>query len=232
MRFHVLLDPLRGRRLLPYDHQYLLMSWIYRVLEEKLGSTAGMVHDLPGFKPFTFSYVLSEKRKPVKSGVLCYGRTGFFFSTPDPELGRLFSHAVAHEVVRLGSSFEAIVSSVSILKEPDFGERAVFRSLSPVVVRKNDADLLPTEPGFYERLSGIVQRKYYDFTGMAPGRISFRVEGDVKIKRHRVRKGYCKGVLFSRLVVTGDPGLIAFGYQAGFGSRTGEGFGMVEVIRE
>ncbi|MCD6590780.1 MAG: hypothetical protein J7K72_02295, partial [Candidatus Aenigmarchaeota archaeon] len=61
MRFKVVISLSKENQILPYDHQHFLASYIYKIIRVQDPSYSLDLHDVNKTKPFTFSYIMSQK---------------------------------------------------------------------------------------------------------------------------------------------------------------------------
>ncbi len=237
MRVCVALGNSAGKEI-PYDYHYLLSSAIYRWI--KLGDEllATKLHYSKEIKPFTFSELLGkmvavdDKYMRINSE-----NVSLIFSSPIKEYVSAFVEGCLQAAeLRIGRlSFP--VERVEILRKPEIKNRMTFKTLSPVVVstgiRKRDKVdkwyLYPTDKNWYINIERNLRKKYEFLYGRT-------AEGTLRIKvlNFKPKKYTVKGpVRASHLTfeASGNTDLIEIGYFAGFGERTAQGFGCVEVVK-
>ncbi|MEM2591409.1 MAG: CRISPR-associated endoribonuclease Cas6, partial [Thermofilaceae archaeon] len=89
--------------------------------------------------------------------------------------------------------------------------------------------LSPEEPDFARVLSDNLRRKAQALSGEVPdGELRFEWLGEPRSKLMRVNDTDIRGWMM-RFRVSGPVELIRLGYDAGFGERNAQGFGMVRV---
>jgi len=221
--------------ILPFDHQYYLASFIYKSIHKSDCAYAADLHTRNKFKHFTFSYVLCKRRKKTREGIKILDDLAYFIvSSPDKEFMKLLINGLlSHSKFRI-KHVVGDIQSIKVLRPPKFKNSVVFKTLSPIIVRRGNKEgngwvsLYPKDEGFTEQLISNLRRRFLDFYGRE-GR-SIRVKVDQFIpKRHLIINTYhrCSHVVMR---VEGDMDLIRYGYEAGFGEKNALGFGMVKII--
>ncbi len=239
MRIRVEIALTKPDVVLPFDHQYHLASYIYRALEKVNPSYALELHQPKRYKFFTFSYLMSENRKITEKGILIKGGEIYFFvSSPSSKFIKTLVEAMlANPEVKI-AGIEGVIKEVKILEIPKFENRAKFRTLSPILVRKpvkengrlRGKELYPTDEEFEKRLISNLIRKYSHFYNKKKENPKLSVKFiRFKPKRHRILNTYHRCVL-GEFLVEGDKELIKFAYECGFGEKNSMGFGMVKIM--
>jgi len=142
-------------------------------------------------------------------------------------------NTVIDAVVRLKDRWEGIrvgngnfrVGDITV--DPPVKIKGSFITLSPVVVESEGRFLLPGDPDFPSALAETVERRMEVLTGNRPSYFSFKVEEYTEAEVPSLQ-GKVKGFV-GRLKVRADKGTLNFIYDYGLGSRTTDGFGMLEV---
>jgi CRISPR-associated endoribonuclease Cas6 len=129
---------------------------------------------------------------------------------------------------------------VEVEEPPKFEGRCLFQTLSPIVastgVRKGSKMehrfLSPDEDDFWRVLETNLRRKAL-VLDIVPSRepLSFELVGRWRSKLFRVHGTMVRGFEM-KFQVTGDAELLRIGYEAGFGERNTQGFGMVKMLRQ
>ncbi len=237
MRFRVEVD--FGKKIvIPYDHQYHLASYIYNRLADVDPTYAEILHQSKEPKPYTFSYLMVEKREVYEKGIISKdGKAYFFISSPDKKfLETLINGMFSSPRFKLGE-YEGVITEVRVLKPPDFSNSMEFKTLSPILVRKpvdsekglKAKDLYPSDLEFYTLLKKNLTKRYRSFYGEdSEGNVEIEFL-EFKPKRHRILNTFHRCVL-GKFKIFGDKKLIQFGYEAGFGEKGSMGFGMVKTM--
>lgn len=231
---------LRSKRIqkLPLNYNYMVASAIYRKIMS-VRPELGLHSRQQRFKFFTFSRLFPEGFRRVVQDKLWLKDCRFLFSSPKASVVSAFVEGVLGEPEFQITNARFVVERIETLKTPEIGSEVVFRTLSPIVVRtvvdadgrRKTWDLYPSERKFYENLRKNLLGKYEDFYGTPPSG-DFQVEprGAAKLVRTQIKNTWHRGTMMS-FVARGDPALLKFGYEAGFGEKNSMGFGMVEVVK-
>lgn len=245
MRFKISLHPEGERLKLPYNYNHALAAAIYSFLAQgditfsHFLHQEGFYHQGKTFKLFTFSPLLSKRRKAIKDGLIMEGRIDWFISSPREEFVTNLAHGILEQGLLLFFGQRLIVEEVEVLNQPAFGDQASFRTLSPIVISTGEVGsngrfhkkyLSPEEPGFSPILEENLRRKYQACYGKeAPGEgLSLKLLRTPQSKLIDYKGIKIRG-WFMHFIVEGNAELIKIGYEAGFGENNSAGFGMVEV---
>jgi len=184
-------------------------------------------------KPFTFSVyfpgLVGEEGDKFNVG----DRAILNFSTSSYEVGTYVYNGLLE--LRSFPLFdnELKLSHIELRRTADIkGDKAVFKTLSPVLVNtkgKRDWYLLPGQEGFEEGLRFSVREISRVFLGIEDVRIDFKpISIRRKVARHynMDRQGFV-GVF----ELSGPPRVLDLIYHVGLGVCRSQGFGMLEVLR-
>ena len=175
MRFKISLHPEGERLKLPYSYNHALAAAIYSFLAQADSTFSqflhqqGFYHQGKAFKLFTFSPLLSKRRKAIKDGLLMEGRIDWFISSPREEFVTSLAQGILAQGFLPFLNQRLIVEEVEVLSQPAFGDQASFRTLSPIVVSTGEVGsngkfhkkfLSPEEPEFSQILEENLKRKY------------------------------------------------------------------------
>lgn len=225
---------------IPYNYNHVLSAIIYRRIADL--ELASQLHGAEGFKFFTFSQISIPRRKAFKNFLLSEdGRFHFFISSPNTEL---IKSLVEGFIDRPEIDFlrrRVNVEYVEFLEPPEFRRNMKFRTLSPLIIKtvkeedgvRKQWDVNPNDLKFYENLQRNLVRKYREFHGDYDGDEYLRVvpyQRSIKRKRIMIPKEGAETyhrAYHMKFRVEGDPRLIEFGYDCGFGEKNSMGFGMV-----
>jgi len=218
------------------DHA--LSEWLH----EK-GHTYGERH----FKLFTFSRLFG-KREARNGRIRFLGPAHFYLGSVDVQiLSSLAEHLLTKPSVRLGNS-ECRVAEVGVEPEPeiDSAKPVLVKTLSPITAystlstpegRKKTYYYAPQEEEWSEALISNLKRKAKALEWTAD------VDEDLKeawVRPYKVRSGDQKILTFKGTLIKGWMGLynvklpepyFQLAYDAGFGAKNAQGFGMVRVVR-
>jgi CRISPR-associated endoribonuclease Cas6 len=249
MRLRISLVAEEAPLLVPIQYNHLLQGLIYNNLDKALSEwlhEEGYSYGTRRFKLFTFSRLFGKRE--VENGRIRFsGPAHFYLSAVDAEvLGSLAEHLLKKPSVRLGSA-ECRVAEVGVEPEPEVDPANPVRVkvLSPITAystlstpdgRKKTYYYSPQEREWGEALISNLKRKAKALGWAAD------VDEDLKeawVRPYKVRMADQKILNFKGTVIKGWTGLyevklpepyFRLGYDAGFGAKNAQGFGMVDVI--
>ncbi|WP_297419852.1 CRISPR-associated endoribonuclease Cas6 [Thermococcus sp.] len=241
MRVEIKFRPVEEGTILPFNYNYdvynQLLSKIALVSPE-IAHEAEVSH----VDYFTFSRMMVRKREllPDRGIKVLSDDVSLYVSSSSAEIIKAVVEGfIDSPTLQIGDA-SFIAEDVKILKEPTLGGRALFSTLSPIMVRTvklNDDkmkiwDLYPNEEAFFDKLRKVMLMRYSAMVGSMPEEKDFAIEV-VKFKPVRilVKDTYYRGSLMI-FRYTGSKEIARFGYENGFGEKTRYGFGMVKVIDE
>ena len=152
------------------------------------------------------------------------------FSSGDPDV----FDAVIDGVVRLKDRWENLSIGTGNFRVGDITVdrevvgRGTLLTLSPVVLERDGAFLLPGEEGYPDALRDIMAGRMRILERKEPQRFSVEVLEYEEVEVPSLR-GRAKGFV-GRIRLLADRESVRFAYDYGLGSRTMDGFGMVDVI--
>ncbi len=251
MRLRVSLEAEGGVLRAPVQYNHLLQGLIYanldRVLSEWLHEK-GHAYGQRRFKLFTFSRLFG-KRGASNGRVEFHGPVHFYLGSVDSEvLGSFAEHLLTKPDVRLGNA-RCWVAEVGVEPEPKVDQRnpMLVKALSPITAystlqtpdgKKKTYYYAPQEQEWGESLVSNIARKAKALDWAAD------VDEDLRgayVKPRKVGKTDQQILSFKGFWIKGWTGLyevnlpepyFRLAYDAGFGAKNAQGFGMVEVIRE
>lgn len=228
---------------LSWNYPENLQALVYRWLAEADGQLARALHDrgyvFKGhrYKLFVYSLLHGEHSKGDREGIELSGQIKWQIASPCIE----FMEALALGLLRLDEvrleQNRLRLEAVSVPPTPQFSSgRAYLRTLSPIVVSTvleqngllKKRFLAPEDSHFGRVLGENLCRKASLLSVAAEAKIEFE---PVKLKSRL----FCLHGTYVRgwegwFFVEAAPELLQVGYEAGFGERNGQGFGMVEVV--
>lgn len=230
---------------LPYDYQYWLASMLLDRLNTADGELADFLHSHTGYKYYTFSWLLSDDLKTTDSG-LQFDKGYFYLTSPDKKFIQGFASGLLQEPkFNLGHT-EFIVESIEILDGKEIRSEVTFKTLSPIYTKtkrekKGEWDLLPLKDmKWHENIHNNLLNRYIEYYGEEPERDDFEITkfyGQPEYKRVSIKKRenseekeYYKRCARIKFDVEGNPEMLKFGYDAGFGQGNAMGFGCVGVV--
>ena len=234
---------------LPLQYNHLLQGLVYHNLDRALSRwlhEEGHAYGARRFKLFTFSR-LYGKRETENGRVRFDGPVHFYLSAVDMEiLGSLAEHLLTKPAVRLGNA-RCQVTEVGVEPEPkiDPTKPIRVRALSPITAystletpdgRKKTYYYAPQEGEWSEALVSNLKRKAKALDWAAD--VDEDLEG-AWVRPYKVRMADQKILNFKGTVIKGWTGLyevklpepyFRLAYDAGFGAKNAQGFGMVRVV--
>src|SRR5215207_986795 len=233
---------------LPIQYNHLLQGLIYTNLDSVLGSWLhgkGYAYGPRSFKLFTFSRLFGNTS--IGEGRIRFADPFYFYlGAVDAEvLGSLAEHLLRKPLVRLGSA-ECLVQEVGVEPEPQIDPTKPIRikALSPITAystlntpegRKKTYYYAPQEGEWSEALISNLKRKAKALEWTT------NVDEDLKeawVRPYKVKSGDQKILTFKGTLIKGWTGLyevklpepyFRLAYDAGFGAKNAQGFGMVGV---
>lgn len=250
MRIRVSLNSDRGSLHVPVQYNHLLQGLIYTNLDTALSRwlhDEGHAYGQRRFKLFAFSRLFGNRR--AENGRLRFdGPVHFYLSAVDTEvLGSLAEHLLTKPTVRLGSA-QCRITEVGVEPEPEIdpAKLMIVKTLSPITAystlhtpsgSKKTYYYAPQEKEWSESLVANVARKAKALGWAAD--VDKDLEG-AYVRPRKVKAGDQKVLSFKGFVIKGWTGLyeaklpepyFRLAYDAGFGAKNAQGFGMVEVVR-
>lgn len=152
------------------------------------------------------------------------------FSSGSPEV----FDTVIDGVIRIKDRWESVVLGGGrfrvgdITVEQDRPLRSSFFTLSPVVLEREGTFLLPESEGYGEKLRETMAIRMRLLEGREPERFSVEVVEHEGVEVPSLR-GRTRGFV-GRIKLLADAHTMRFAHDYGLGSRTTDGFGMLEVI--
>jgi len=222
---------------LPFDYQYELASLLYNRMQIADEDLAEEMHSDSGYKFYTFSWLKFEE-VDVDRGLI-FDDAWFYISSPANDMVETLAEGLLEEPVLTLCDQDMEVKAVEGLPERDIGEKALFKTLSPIYLKTlkevdgdlTEWDLYPGQQKWNENLRNNLLSRYEAFNGGAADTEDFQVKriGNIKRKRMDIAGSHRRCAL-ATFEVEGNPSLLKFGYNAGFGEKTAMGFGCVGVV--
>ena len=239
MRVRVHLSGLRNA-IIPVDYHYILSSWVYGTIRRGDEDIATELHYMKDVKPLTLSEIYAPGRVEGENIRMINDNGSFVFSSHRRDIVEAFVEGALMEPEIQLKNRRMMISSIEVLREPEFKRRMRFKTLSPIVVSVSRAEakedkrrfLYPTDQRWYVNLEKNIRRRFRKFAGEEYSGI-LRIRGirHISSKRYNIKGTYVRAskVIFE---IQGDERVIRMAYQSGFGERTAQGFGCVDVWKE
>jgi CRISPR-associated endoribonuclease Cas6 len=229
---------LNGRGLIPFNYNLALAGAVYGPIKRVDTDLASKIHSSTDYKYFTFSLLQIPERKVSPQGIYVVNGCSFLVSSPLRDIVTCFVEGILeHPEVRIGRvHFD--VEAVEVLKMPEFNGKAIFSTVSPIIVRTareekgklRIIDLYPIDAKFYENLKSNLIKKYKNLRKEEKDEIMFSAPFSTKFMRIQIKDTYHRASLM-KFEVQGDSELLKLGYETGFGEKNSMGFGMVEIAK-
>ncbi len=245
MRVRVIFQA-EGSVWVPWHYPELLQGIAYKAIRKASPEFASRLHS-EGFvvgsrryKLITFSWLFPRSAAQRDNGLLMSPPIKWWLSSPLlPVMEAFIFGILAWSEIRLGNQ---VLIVEKIYLEPPFypGERAVLETLSPIVAstglmeggKMRKVFLSPESEEFSRVITENLQRKALALWGkeIPEGKVEFK---PLKLRSklvpvHRIKVRCYEGIF----EVKGHPELILLGYEAGFGERNFQGFGMMRPVPE
>jgi len=229
---------------LPLSYNHILQGFIYRHLNEGLGSflhKGGFSCGKRNFKLFTFSRLMGKVR--IEKGVFSFTPPlHLTISSPYTEILKDLAENFLREEEIWLNRHRLYIDSINVHFPPPMDGELTVRMLSPVTIYstlvKGDGSRKtyyynPYEDEFQTLIKENMIKKYLAFYGKEPP------EGSLSIEPLKVSKNDEKIVIYKNFVIKGwmgtyrlkgHPELLKLAYDAGLGAKNSQGFGCFEVV--
>ncbi|SFJ66342.1 CRISPR-associated endoribonuclease Cas6 [Thermoflavimicrobium dichotomicum] len=232
---------------LPYSLNYALMSYLYRAIRSVNPDLADWLHhegiryQNRSYKPFVFSSLQFRKQKNTQSHRIVEGDAFWYVDSIRPDVIRTI-----YEGIRVLGALQILhhvfpLLSVQLLPQPDYQQVMNYQTLSPIVVPIQRRDQLvfchPLESDFYDQIRTSLRRwavmKWEDPSfEEAPIHIRLLDPASFDLKQAsvltKVKEKNLKGYQFP-FQIEASPRIQEVAMEAGLGSYSSQGFGMVAV---
>lgn len=231
---------------LPWDYLELLQGLFYSAIKRVSPRLGAFLHeqgyeaDQHRYKFVTFSWLYPKSAQHHTQGLLFHGPILWWLSSPSPApLEAMAVWLLEKGKVTLGNSLLTL-QHIFVEPEPDFSKSLLVKTLSPIVVSTGVVEggkmkhlfLSPQDPGFERIINDNLKRKAKAMWGIEikDGFVRFEPIAPCKSKLVTVKGTEVRGYE-GKFRIEGTEALVRLGYQAGFGERNLQGFGMVETIK-
>jgi len=230
--------------ILPTHYNYGIQSLIYAAINDpalqSLIHDTGFIYEKRSFKMFTFSRLI---------GPVVHVGNRFQFTSPvtlhlsspfDNLIQEIAKFIFERGMVTLHGN-ELMVTDFHVEQPPAFGTDHTVRMLSPMVMyttlenerRKFRYYLNPWQDEFAELIHNNLRKKFVSFYDREPVSSDFALKPltEMRPELQKVilyKGGVIKGWI-GRYHVHGDPEMLRFAYDAGFGGKNSQGFGCFAV---
>lgn len=229
---------------LPVDYRPGFMSIIKSAIQSEAGEQYELIFGMRTVKPYTFAVTFGDEIEIIEDKIFFTKPVEFKFSSFDLVYEiYIYNYLVKNKRLNIyQQSFE--VSSIRVLNKQEIRkDSAIFRTLAPVLIRshKNEKHYLcpkcenfSGDEDFDEAFRFNVNELARNLIGIDSVEVEFK---PVKLKRvvvkHMTKYGDLKFPGFTGVFYLSAPvDVLNLINKAGLGSRRGEGFGMIDLVRE
>lgn len=251
MRIKIKFSPVNSIFKIPVNYNYLVQSFIYKNISNKLSDflhNKGYTDGKRSFKMFTFSRLQGKCHYDGESKSLIF-KDNFDLWVSSPESDFLESYAselLKNPEIRLGEN-QIYINSIEVSITPPFEEEILIKMISPVTVYRTLPDmegnkttyyLHPKEAKFSELIYKNLKKKYRAFYKSEPPHVDFEIEPErvsdrslkiIYYEKKGAEKFLIKGWL-GVYKIKSHPEILKLAWDAGIGSKNPQGFGMFEIV--
>lgn len=192
-------------------------------------------------KPYTFAVSFGDEVKIEDDKIFFKSPIEFKFSTNHPDiLIMIYNHIVSKKKFPIYNlSFKLDHNDIIRPKRIEKCE-AIFRTLSPVLIRshKNERHYLCPECVNFEGDNDFKEAFKFNMDELARNLLDQNDVGEVELRSIKVKRVIIKhmGIKLPGSVgvfsLSAEPNILNLINHVGLGSRRGQGFGMVELVKE
>ena len=229
---------------MPWNYMNLLHGFVYRAIKKAdpvLGNflhNRGFVVGGHRYKFLTFSLLFPRAARKADKGIEMRPPINWWVSSPLPGLMEALATTLLMEGKAQIGKVELILQRLEAEELPHLGRRSLFETISPIVTSTGVKQggkikrrfLSPEDPDFWRVLEVNLKRKAAALGwGSALGNVKFLCEGKWRSKLFEVQGANVRGWM-GKFWCEGSSELLRLGYEAGFGERNAQGFGMVRIL--
>lgn len=233
---------------LPWNYPHHLHGMLVRAILdarpqlEKLLHRQGFQVDGHRYRLLTASWLFAERFHRTPEGLVFVPPIRWWVSSPLSVLMEALSVTLLRKPERQLAAALLTVSTLRVEPTVAFAGKAVlFRTMSPIVVstaelrsdgKRQRRFLAPDDTAFWSNIEQNLRRKAQALYGASHGfgSLEFRPVAPARSRLVSVQGTDVRGWELE-FWVSGDPVLMALGYEAGFGERNQQCFGMVRLLR-
>ncbi len=244
----------QGKAEIPFSYLYECSAVIYKILSRSDKAFAAWLHDNgfaadnKKFKLFTFSFLDIPKYKKYgdKIEILSDHMDWQISFLPERSTQEFVQGLFKEQQLEIGTrqaSVRCRVQNVSMLPEPNFNEKMIFRTISPVCIqlKRDDESFEYISPDHHQAekiLRSNALDKYKAFYGNDYTKTNFPfhmhllskpVSKLITVKAGTTEETKIRGYLF-KFILYAPIDLMKIIYHAGLGGKNSLGFGIVEEV--
>jgi len=224
------------------DYRSYFISFLKTVFEKT--KLLKEIFNKKEYKPYVFSAYLGKNFKIDKEEIYIGKELSFLFSSGDPLIITNFYNGVLklkEENLKIGNKNIKIKNIELLPYKKIKSDKVVFKTIGICILSNKDASkndfknfyIIPTDDlekfnkHLFERINEryrfLTKREDKHFIKLNPINIK-----EIVVKHYG---GYVRGFkgIFE---LKGSPEILQFVYDYGFGIRTGQGFGLLEIVKE
>ncbi|MCS7224910.1 MAG: CRISPR-associated endoribonuclease Cas6 [Armatimonadetes bacterium] len=246
MRLHIVLAA-DGPVTVPWDYLQRLHGFLYDAIRRARPRLAHFLHE-QGFvvgshryKLLTFSRLFPTRAQGREDGLILHPPIHWWVSSPLPAPMEALAVSLLTEGVVILHPHHLLVERLEVEPIPSFDRSVALETLSPIVVstgalkngKLQHRFLSPEEEDFWRIVQENLKRKAIALWGRAPDPVGLKCYpvGVWKSRLYRVHKGQVRGYE-GKFIAEGAQPWLMLGYEAGFGERNAQGFGMVRIAKD
>ncbi|RKQ88680.1 CRISPR-associated endoribonuclease Cas6 [Brockia lithotrophica] len=226
---------------LPWNYPHLLHGFVYAAIYKTNPLLGEQLHER-GFaagghryKMFTFSLLFPQQARRREEGLEMVPPIRWWVSSPLIGLLEALALTLLTEGTALLGKTQLVVERVVVEENPELSGFRLFQTLSPIVVstgirrgkKLHRRFLSPDEPDFWRNLEANLRRKAQALGWEVPPEpLTFKPVGKWRSRLYEVQGTKVRG-FEGKFWAGGNKELLSIGYEAGFGERNAQGFGMV-----
>ncbi|MBT9252208.1 MAG: CRISPR-associated endoribonuclease Cas6 [Brockia lithotrophica] len=229
---------------LPWNYLHLLNGFVYAAIYKANPLLGEQLHErgfaVEGhrYKMFTFSLLFPQRALRREEGLEMVPPIRWWVSSPLIGLLEGVALTLLMEGAAILDKTRLVVEKVVVEKTPELSGRRTFKTMSPIVVstgiRRGEKlvhrFLSPDDPDFWRILEANLRRKAQALgREIPPDPLTFKPMGEWRSRLYEVQGTKVRG-FEGKFWAEGNKELLCIGYEAGFGERNAQGFGMVRVL--
>lgn len=236
--------------ILPINYNHIIQAFILQLINDaeyrKFIHNQGYLYNKRSYKMFSFSRLNGEfKINPQDKTIEFFENVNLKISSLDENIIRYVADSLLFK-----SEFELINQKIYVKKieykdEEIHNNHLQIKTLSPITVystiqkdsSKKTIYYSPSEKEFSKLIIENLKSKYLAFYKLDKEKAPFNENFVIKEKNGSKSKlviTYYKNFIIKGwhglFEIKGDPRLLKIGYDAGFGAKNSQGFGLVEIL--
>ncbi|UPK72083.1 CRISPR-associated endoribonuclease Cas6 [Chitinophaga filiformis] len=211
----------RSTETVPFNYQHYLTGALHKWI-----GAENDIHD----KTSLYSFSWLQQVNTNADGIRTTDRSSFFISAYDDKLIKKILYGIRQDPV---IGFGIKVSGVQITAPPAFSNKEIFRTASPILIKKrqdnNEKHIEYNDPHAGKYLTEVLQKKL-TIAGLSGEGLSIGFDMTYPSPRTKIVKYKEIGnrVNICPVIIEGSPEQIEFAWHVGVGNSTGIGFGALK----